>query len=324
VKFTMRKLVVVMMCTLVCAAELQAEVKNRIAAVVNGEVITQSEVENAAEPVLKRIRESYKGSDMERVQAEARKNVLNRLIDNLLIEQEVKKGGFTVTDEELMDAIKEILAKKNSSMEDLNKALAAQGMSFEAYKAEIRSQMIKIKLVRREVRTKIAISDEEIGAYYVEHRSEYEGKEAVRLKQIVILVPKNANTAARNQLRAEAEELHSQLMKGKSFDLIAARHSQGPAAEAGGDLGFVERGAMLPEVEKVAFALEGGQISSVIASPVGYHIIMVVDKRGSGLKPIEHVREEIRAKIETEKMGKKYEEWIEAVRQRSHIAIKLP
>lgn len=308
----------------VCAAPLHAEVRDRIAAVVNNEVITQSEVENAAEPYLARIRDTYKGPDPERFMAEARRSVLNRLIDNLLIEQEVKKGGFDVSDAEVMDAINDIMSRKGSSREELQKALAARGMTFEAYKAEIRNQMIKIKLARREIRTKIAISDEEIGAYYVEHKSEYEGKEAVRLKQIIILVPKGADSDARERLRAEAEQLHERLTKGAPFDLLAAKHSQGPAAEAGGDVGFVERGSMLPEVEEVAFALEQGTVSPVITSPVGYHIIMVVDRRGAGVKPIAHVREEIRAKIEAEKMEKKYEEWIAAVRQRSHIAIKLP
>jgi peptidyl-prolyl cis-trans isomerase SurA len=324
VKSALTMLAVLVLGTWVCAAPLQAEVRNRIVAVVNNEVITLSEVENAAEPYLARIRDTYKGPDPERVMAEARKNVLNRLIDNLLIEQEVKKGGFTVSDGEVMDAINDILANKKSSLEELQKALAARGMTFDAYKAEIRSQMIKLKLARREIRTKIAISDEEIGAYYVEHKSEYEGKEAVRLKQIILLVPKDADGATRDRLRAEAEQLHERLTRGEAFDQIAAKHSQGPAAETGGDIGFVERGSMLPEVEALAFALERGTISQVIATPVGFHIVMVVDKRGAGVKPIAYVREEIKAKIEIEKMEKKYEEWIEAVRRRSHIAIKLP
>jgi parvulin-like peptidyl-prolyl isomerase len=105
--------------------------------------------------------------------------------------------------------------------------------------------------------------------------------------------------------------------------MIAATYSQGPEASRGGDIGFVEKGVILPQLEAVAFSLPVGKVSEIIETDIGFHIIIVVDKRGAGLKPINMVREEIKAKIEDEKLEKKYDEWITSVRKKSHIEIKL-
>ena len=180
-----------------------------------------------------------------------------------------------------------------------------------------------MRLLRRELKSKITISEEEIGDYYLKHREIYEGKEAVRIKQILILFPKNLDAQIKAKLKAEMDTIHKRLQNGESFDLLAAQYSQGPAAATGGDIGFIEKGLMLPAVESVAFILKKDEISKVVESPVGFHIIKAIDKRGAGIKPIESVREEIKAKIEEDKMDKKYDEWIKELRSKSLIEIKL-
>ena len=141
--------------------------------------------------------------------------------------------------------------------------------------------------------------------------------------QILLLLPKNASPEVRERIRAEAAALHGRILKGESFEAVCAKHSQGPAADTGGDVGFVEKGVMLPEVDAVAFSLPLNQISPVIESSVGYHIIRVIDRRGEGLKSIETVRDEIRERLEIEKVEKKFMEWLAALRGKSHIEIKL-
>jgi parvulin-like peptidyl-prolyl isomerase len=117
--------------------------------------------------------------------------------------------------------------------------------------------------------------------------------------------------------------IHKRLQNGEPFDALAAQYSQEPAAAAGGDIGYIEKGSMLPVVDSVAFSLKKDEISEVIESPLGFHIIKVVDKRGAGIKPIASVREEIKTKIEQEKMDKKYEEWIKDLRSKAIIEIRL-
>ena len=299
-----------------------AEIMDRIVATVNGEVITLSELKSAFEPYLKRIEESYKADDKQKVIAENRMTMLNKLIDNILIDQQAKISGMVIQDTEVMESINDMLSRRKMKMDGLISELARENTTLEAYKKEVQGHLLRMRLLRRELKSKITISEEEIGDYYLKHREIYEGKEAVRIKQILILFPKNLDAQIKVKLKAEMDTIHKRLQNGESFDLLAAQYSQGPAA-TGGDIGFIERGLMLPAVESVAFILKKDEISRVVESPVGFHIIKAIDKRGAGIKPIESVREEIKAKIEEDKMDKKYDEWIKELRSKSLIEIKL-
>lgn len=301
----------------------QASVADRIVAVVNDEVITLSELNGAFDPYREKLEAAYQGQEREKALTEARETLLNRMIDALLMQQESRKTGIVVREEEVTEAIKDLLAKRNISQEDLLKGLAQEGTTLEAYRKEIRDQLMRIKLIRRDIKSKVAVTDEEIGEYYRKHREEYEGKESVRIKQILLPLPKEEDQAVREKLRADAGEIHRRLMNGESFDQLSAKYSEGPAAATGGDIGYVERGMIIHEVEDVAFKLPLQQISGVIESSVGFHIVQVIDRRGAGIKGIESVREEIREKIDREKMEKKFEEWLEALRKKSNIGIKL-
>ena len=308
----------VFLCTLA-----QAEVADRIVAVVNDEVITLSEWNSAFEPYRANVVASRTGADREKVLAENRMILLNQMIDNLLIEQQSRKAGIVVADVELTNAIKDLLRKRNISQDDLQKALDREGTTLEAYKKGVRDQLMRIKLIQREIKSKVAVSDEEIGAYYLQHREDYEGKETVRIRQILLLLPKEGDPAEKAKIRADAEAIHKRLLNGEPFERLSARYSQGSAAAAGGDIGYIEKGMILHEVEEVAFSLSLNQISGVIESPIGFHILKVIDRRGAGIKNIESVRKEIREKIDQEKMEKKFDEWMGALRAKSHIEIKM-
>jgi len=319
----LRIFTVVLLSTLMFALPGRTEVVDRIIAFVNDEIITLHDLNEAFEPYQKKIDDSYKGTDKDRVVAETKLSLLNRMIDNLLIEQEAKKSAIAVQDDEVMSSIRDMLARKKMTMEALQQSLSREGTTFEAYKKDMRDSMVRMRLLRREVRSKITVSDEEIGEYYSLHRDDYEGKDAVRLKHILLLFPKNMDSNAKAKLQADAMDILKRLKAGDSFDQLAARFSQGPAASSGGDVGFVEKGAMLPEVEKAAFSLDKDSISNLIESPVGFHIIKVIDRRGAGVKPIETVREEIKSKLEDEKLDKKFDSWVSELRAKSLVEIKL-
>ncbi len=302
---------------------VQAAVGDRIVAVVNDEVITLFELNGAFAPYQEKLEAAYKGAELEKALTENKRGLLNRMIDDLLMEQQSRKAGIVVRDEDVNNAINDMLRRRNVSRDELWKALEREGITVEAYRKGIRDQLMRIRIVQREIKSKVAVSDEEIGEYYRKHRADYEGKEAVRIKQILLILPKDALPPVRERLRADAETIHRRLFAGEPFDQISANHSQGPAANAGGDIGYIERGIILPEVESVAFSLPLNQISPVIESPIGFHIIQVIDRRGAGIKSIELVREEIREKLDMEKVEKKFEEWLMALRAKSHVEIKL-
>ena len=301
----------------------QAGVADRIVAVVNDEVITLSELNNAFEPYLERFTANYQGPDREKALSETKTALLNRMIDNLLMEQESRKTGVTVRNEEVTDAINDMQKQRKISPEEFLKAMQREGITLDAYRKDIRDQLVRLKLIRRDIKSKVAVTEEEIGEYYRKHREDYDGKEAVRIRQILLLLPKEENPAVKEKLRADADAIHKRLLNGEPFEPLSAKFSQGPAAAEGGDIGYIEKGMIHSEVEDAAFSLPLNQISGVIESSVGFHIVQVVDRRGAGIKAIENVREEIREKIDREKMEKKFGEWLVELRKKSHIEIKL-
>ena len=319
-KFIMISWSVILLCV-----PAYAEVVDKIIAVVNDDVITLSEFNAAFEPYRKNIEKTYKGNDKEAVIKQTKDALFQRMIDGLLIEQEAKKTGIsaTVKDADVMAVIQDVVTKQKLSMQDFLKNLDKEGNSIESVKKEIRSQLVRMRLLRREVKDKVLVSDEEIGEYYNKHREEYEGKESVRMKQLLLLLPPGADKTTKMKIKNEALRLRGLIMNGESFDLLAAKYSQGPAAAQGGDVGFIEKGTIIPEVETVAFSLPLDQVSEVIESSLGFHIIKVVDKKGAGLKPIAMVREEVKAKIEDEKLDKKFDEWMSSIRAKSHIETRL-
>lgn len=307
-------------------AAAAADVADRIVAVVNDDVITLAELNRAFEPYAKNIEANYKGSDKETVLRENKAAMLQRMIDQMLIEHEAKKAGTgiaAIKDEEVMDVLNDMLTKNNAKLADYEKRLIAEGNTLENVKKEIKGQMLRMRLLRREVQSRILITDQEIGEFYDKHRQDYEGKEAVRIKQILLPVRADADKKERDGARSLALQLRERILKGEPFEQLAAQFSRGPAAAQGGDIGFVERGVILPEVEKAAFGLSVGQLSDVIETEMGFHLIAVVDKRGAGLKPLPVVRNEIKAKIEDEKIAKKYDEWIDGIRKRSFVDVRL-
>jgi peptidyl-prolyl cis-trans isomerase SurA len=320
-----KRFVLIICSVMLLCVPVGAEVVDKIIAVVNDEVITLAEFNTAFDPYLKNIEDNYTGKDKEALINQSKEAFLKRLVDNLLIEQEAKKMGkaIVIKDEEVMDVVRDMIAKRKSNMEEFKKNLAREGTSLESLKKDIRSQMMRMRLLRWEIKSKVMVSDEEIGEYYNKNRQDYEGKEAVRLKQIFLVIPAKADKKTKAKIKEEAGQLRKRALTGEPFELLAVKYSQGPGAAQGGDIGFVEKGTIIAAVNSVAFNLPMGQVSEVIESDIGFHIIKVVDKKGAGLKPIATVREEIKTKIEDEKLEKKYEEWITSIRKKSFIEIKM-
>jgi parvulin-like peptidyl-prolyl isomerase len=317
------KWVVMVMILTGLAVPAGAVIVDRIVAVVNDDIVTLSDLNAAFEPYLAKINENYKGAEKGKIISEGRVAVLKRLVDNKLIEQQSKKSGLIIKEEEVMSIIRGMLKQRNIELADFAKTLEKDGLTFEVYKNETKEQILRQRLVRREIFSKIVITDEEIGEYYRAHREEYEGKEAVRFKQILLPISKEERGQTRDALRRDAEDVRKRIVGAESFDAIAAQYAQGPASQTGGDVGFIEKGQTFPEVEAAAFGMAVGDVSQVIESPAGFHIIKVIDKKGAGLKPLTEVRQEIRMKIEDQKMGPRFEQWMEELRKKSHIEMKL-
>ncbi|MCX7816250.1 MAG: SurA N-terminal domain-containing protein [Syntrophales bacterium] len=306
----------------VSTQDVKAVIVDRIVAIVNNEVITLSELNAAFEPYLKNIDQSLRGTEREKLVDEGKKAVLNQMINTKLIEQEAKKSGITVKDEEVMGAIRETLKRKNISLEEFVVMLEREGETLDGYKKEIYNQILRQRLIGREIRAKAVVSEEEIGEYYRVHREDYEGKEAVRVKKIFLPAPAEGET--REDIKRQIYDIYQKILAGESFEVFASKYALSPElAASGGDIGFVERGTMIPELEKEVFSLRVNEVSRVIELSHGFYILKVIDKRGAGLKPFQEVRNEIIQKIEEMKTNQLIEKWLNELRKKSYVEIRL-
>lgn len=296
------------------------EIVDRVIAVVNDDVITQYELENTVELILKRYEQSIPPGDRERVAAEARKALLDRLIDDLILRQEAKKLGITVRDEEVNLTIQDSLKRRKMTTEELQQALIKEGSSYERYRESTRSDLIKMRIIQREIRPRVSVTNEEIGAFYQEHRGEYEGKLRVRLLMIALPLPNNS-PVVKEELRLKAQAILQRIRAGESFEALANEFAAGPA-RTGGDIGYVEKGSISPAIEEVAFSLKPGEISDVIETPQGFYIIRALDRRGGGSLTVKATREDVEERIYRDKVEKKFAEWMVEKRQKAHIEIR--
>jgi peptidyl-prolyl cis-trans isomerase SurA len=318
----LRSLIALAAILLITASTSWGEIVDRVVAVVNDDVITQYELDSTVELILKRNEQSIRPEDRERITAEARKALLDRLIEDLILRQEARRLGIVVREEELTATIQEALAKRNLSIDTLQEALIKDGTNYEKYREATRSDMIKSRILQREIRPRVSVTNEEIGAFYQEHRDEYEGKLRVRLLMIALPVPAGSDEAAQAAQRTKAESILKRIRAGEYFEALANENSMGQG-RSGGDIGYVEKGSMNPIIEEVAFNLKPGEVSGVIETPQGFYIIRALDKRGGGNLSLKATRAEIEEQLFIEKIEKKYMEWLAEKRQKAHIEIRL-
>jgi len=314
---------IVGVCIVCLVGVASAAVVDRIAAVVNNDIITLSEVNRNFDAYVKRLKNAAEIVDSEQAREKIKKLLLDTLIDQKIVLQEATKLGLLATDAQVDETINDMLTKKKITRDELHLSIMKEGGTLDEYKEEVRQHLTKMRLVAREIRSKVAVRDEEIGEYYSRHRKDYEGAEAVRMAQVLLIIPPNCDEDEKEKVHQKALTIRERIHRGESFRLMAMQYSQGPAAKVGGDLGYMEKGLMLPEVDRAAFSLKIHELSDVVESSIGFHIITITDKRGEGVKPINSVREEIVGNISEEKIEKKFHEWLDKKRRQSHIDIRL-
>jgi peptidyl-prolyl cis-trans isomerase SurA len=252
----------------------------RIAAIVNKEVILASDVDEQTREAAVRMR--MDPADTVQI-GRLRKEVLNQLVEKQVLLAEAQKQNITVTDADVKQAVdREIqgLKQRIGSEKDYQAALAKENTTEaelrKRYEGGVREQLLISRLVGREVQSKTTVSDAEVKAYFEAHRDSI-GKrpEELRLAYIVVAFEPDPTQVKRAQARADS--LRTLVVtKGQPFERVAAQHSDDPSARVGGDLGTFSRGDMVAEFESVAFALKPMEISQPVRTRFGYHVIQVL------------------------------------------------
>ncbi len=301
---------------------LVAELVDRIVAVVNNDIISLQELNRITKPYVERIKKTRYSSEKEtRMLFEVRRKILNQLIDEKLTDQELKKHNITVSTREIDGTIERVKEMALITDEELRTELASQGLTMEEYRVRTKEQLLRRKLINREVRSKIVITQEDVKAYYDSHMDAYAGEKKYHLRNIIMTVSLLASDTEKQTVFTRMENVLEKLEQGEDFTKLAKLYSQSSMASEGGDLGFFRIDEISPLLKPEIEELKAGEFTSVIDTEMGYQIFFVeevVEKPG---KSLEDATPEITNKLYTEIVDQKYQAWLENLRTRSHIKI---
>jgi len=291
---------------------------DKVVAVVNQDVITWSELyrsmEMEAPPQAKELSE------------EARKKMfssnegafLETLINLRLELQEARRLGMTASDEEVLEAVASIKNKYSMSDADFAESLKKEGFSLHEYKERLREQIVVSKVINNQIRSKILVSEKDIQKFIEDGKGSAENSEGYKLSQIFF---KKSGGEDRSLAEKKAEEVLRKLKEGETFKALAISYSEDPSAAAGGDMGLIRKGNLLPAFAEVVSQLKAGEVSKPFWTQEGLHIVKLdekVEARGQT-----EIREEARQQIFDKMFTKKYNAWLKELRGRGFIEVRL-
>lgn len=299
------------------------ELLDRVIAVVNDDVITQSELDGLLRPLYEQYMRDYSGGTIVKMLAEAQDKILSQLIEDRLAYQQAVKKKIEVGEDDI-DREMGLFKQRFGNQAELEKALRTENASIADLKERLKKQALIRKLHDSEIRSKVIISPKEQEAYYAEHRADFSAQEQVRINSLTI---KKSDDAREKGIADEPAQsrllaLKERLAKGEDFDKLVQENSEDKHADQGGKGNWVLRGQMIPAVDEVIFKTAVGKITDVIETPIGYHLFKVAEKQEPVQKSYDQVREQIYDLLFRKKSEERFSAWMETLKKNAYISVK--
>jgi len=305
-------------CHAAYAAEPEPEVVDGVAAVVNGDVITYSQVRSVVMPREKLLRAQFTGQQLIDKVKEARQLALQDLIDRQLILQSFRKESFQIPDHFVEERVHDIIRTDfGGDRNTFIKTLEAQNYTIGEFKKMETEKMIVQAMRGKNVKMQMIASPAKVEAYYKEHRDDFTSKEQVKLR--LIMIPSRASDGNAAAQKAMADEIFGKLVNGAEFERMAQLYSEDSTREKGGDWGWIDRKTLAASLEKVAFNLPVGKISNVVEFSGNYYILKVEDKKGGETKSLADARPDIEKKLLQLEAQSLQEKWLTSLRSKAFI-----
>jgi parvulin-like peptidyl-prolyl isomerase len=293
------------------------EVLDGVAAIVNSNVITYSEVREFVRPVAQQLQREYSGQELAEKIRSAQKDALNNLIDRALIIHEFHTKGYSIPETVIEEQINQIVANDyGGDRAAFTKTLQAQQLTYSQFRDQIRDRTIIQAMRNRKTQAEIVVSPHKIEQYYKEHIADYKVDDQIKLH--MIFIKKDGDPEPRRKL---GEELVAKLDKGAKFEDLAKQHSEAKEAEKGGDWGWVRKDDLRKELNEIAFILKPGQHSKLIETKEGFYIIRVDELKAAHTKPLTEVRDQIEKLLLQEQRAKMQENWVKELRAKAFIRL---
>jgi peptidyl-prolyl cis-trans isomerase SurA len=325
VSMTKSMLYVIFIIVLLMPFPVAGKVLDSVVGVVDGEVITLSDLDEAMPRYGKaNILDEGNLLDKEIKLRQARKEVLDMLIEERLLQRVGQRFGVTVEDAEVDRAIEQMQQEANVNEETMLQELAAQGFTMEGYRHYLKAQIRRSRIIETTIRPTVSMAEEKIREYYQNHKNNYFFPE-VRVSQILIQVPtEEATPKDWEQAKKKVETVLEGLRKGTPFEELASRYSDDTtSAPSGGDIGFFKKGEMIPMLEAVVFRMQEGDVSEVIQSSQGFHIFKATEVRAGSIAPFEEIKSQVTDDYYREEVMRLYTKWLDDLKSRSKVEVKL-
>ena len=235
------------------------------------------------------------------------RQALSQLIDQELLLDEAQQRGIAISDDEMQQALIDL--RGNYSAEEYQEILRSSGQDPDYWLQQLRIRLLSEKVAASVTKDKIAIDDQQIEEYYLQHLEDYRHPDQLQARQILL------------QTEQEATRLRNRILAGESFAALARQYSLSPDHENGGDLGTFTRGQFPPEFDKALFSLTPGRISQPVKSPYGVHLFLVEKRLKAGVLPLAEVRDKIRRQLQAREETRLYQQWLFELREKTNVQI---
>ncbi len=295
-------------------------VLEQIVARVNNSIITLTELEQSHQTLRRELNDKYQGADLEQKYQQEEKTSLRDLIDQQLLVQQGEELGLSVE----ADVVKHLDRLRQQlnlpTMEALERAIAAQGMSYEDYRQQVRNQILTQMVIQREVAGRVMLDTQQVRDYYLEHREEFDRPEQVGLREILVSTQglSGDDLAAKEKKLQEALE---KIRKGDRFEEVARAYSDSPTASDGGNLGSFEPEKLSAAIREVVGKLRDGGVSDPLRTQQGWLVLQLVNHTAAGLQPFEAVEEEIRQKLYYDQVQPALRDYLSQLRRENYVYV---
>ncbi len=298
-----------------------ARVIDRVVAVVNDEIVLDSELEQWAAPALRNPVDLDTPEGAAMFEA-LKKKSLEKLIESRLIAQQAHELKLSVSADEVDRAIDEV--KRQNKLDDATfaEALKGQGFSMDGYRRNLKKQILELKVLNTAVRSRVQVSEEEIRTAYQQSDRQNAGERLAHLREIVLKVEKDASTEEVDRKRRLAAKLVIDARSGKAFDELAKAYSESDSKADGGDLGFVQTGNLVDALAEVVAQMDPGDIRGPLRTSAGFSVLELVEWKSGNLLPYDQVKEQLRRQLYDQQVEKATASWVKELRKKAHVDIR--
>jgi peptidyl-prolyl cis-trans isomerase SurA len=291
----------------------------RVVAVVNDSIILQSELDTRLVPVMAEAQQIQDPQERRRRIAKLATQVLDEMVNDELMVQAADAAKIEVDSSEVQAAVDEI--KQQNGLDDagLAQALASQGYTMQSYRMDLRRQMLRLRAVNQLVAPKVSITDEDVKARYDQMQRRSEAVSAVYLSHILVKLPDHPTEQQIADAKAKAAKAIERVKGGEAFLEVAKQVSDDQNIE----LGWFQRGSLTAETEQVVFSMEKGDVRGPVTEGGGVRVYYVSDVKNSSLKPFAEMKDQLKNELRRREMDKQTAAWVEELRKKAYIDIKL-